>query len=131
MRVTQVSYRELKSGPGFTHQAVEMTAIVDECESEECVLDTLRNGVRQELGIQPPPPPLTYTQMRGAGMDGPHTSEVETAPKPTVEARLEQELAAIGIRIRRVLAYEVEDIGTAMEELRRLACDLDPTGFPG
>lgn len=50
MQITSVSYRKLISGPGFTHQAVEMTASVDTGDTAEQVLQQLRLRVNNALG---------------------------------------------------------------------------------
>jgi len=134
MRINQVSYRELKSGPGFSHQAVEMTAEVAPGEPVAGALDVLRDRVREELGVQPPPP---------CGADGdPHTSEV--IPGPTPGVRLEQERTAfpswrraatrhgpgstatlwIATEIERLLDFQVTEIANTMKGLRQLARDL-------
>jgi hypothetical protein len=118
-----VSYRELKSGPGFSHQAVEMEALVGN-DPTAYVLDTLRVRVREELGRQP----LNPHQVSGAADPfGPpepiHTNEVD--PVSLDERRWHQEeKRQIGYEIERVLDMHVSQAGEAMEALRTLANKL-------
>jgi hypothetical protein len=54
MRISKVSYRELRSGPGFSHQAVEMEALLSPDERPGEAMEELRQRVRMELAASEP-----------------------------------------------------------------------------
>lgn len=51
MKITRVAYRHLVSGTSFSNTAIEAEASVDEGESIESVLMTLKVWVHGQLGL--------------------------------------------------------------------------------
>lgn len=51
MKITSVTYRELKSTPGYGHQAIEATAEIRVSESPDLVLEELKSWVKKQLGL--------------------------------------------------------------------------------
>jgi hypothetical protein len=49
MRITEVTYRELVSGPGYNHIAKEVRAVVDDGETPEQAMERAKWWVRNQL----------------------------------------------------------------------------------
>jgi hypothetical protein len=103
MKITKVSYRELKSGPGFSHQAIEMEASLEPgVDFVGDVLDELRDRVRAELAsVMPPQPGLTPV---------PHTNEI-VPPLPNAQLR------AIADEIMQALTLPMMDMHAQLQQL--------------
>ena len=119
MRIDHVSYRELKSGPGFTHEAVEMSAIVETGDSASEVLGDLRDRVREELGLQPTP-----VERVNMAADKP----MPTEPFEVRKAR-RQERCAVAAVLREQLSRPAEEIGEVAQCLRNFCNTLDAIPF--
>lgn len=50
MKITTLSFRQLRSGPGYEHRAVEATAILEDGETPEEALDDLQQWVARQIG---------------------------------------------------------------------------------
>ena len=132
MRISKVSYRELKSGPGFSHRAIEMEASLEDYDVPSKVLDILRERVRKELEVGEDesanagghglvdPIPFLPDDHPLLPIDAVHHEYVQRE----VRTKMVGERAAIGREIERLLDLHVSQIGGAMVGLRELADDL-------
>jgi hypothetical protein len=124
MRISKVSYRELRSGPGFSHQAVEMEALLSPDERPGEAMEELRQRVRMELAASEP----LHTNEIGP----PEEPQTRHAPPPL--SNEEEVRRWEGFNERREIADEImaclqKPMPDVVHDLERLADRLGWTPF--